>query len=41
MKPYREFGDSKIYLGHNIDVLKSLPSGIADMCVTSPAYWGM
>lgn len=33
--------DRKILQGDCIDVLKTLPDGIADMCVTSPPYYGL
>lgn len=31
---------NKIYIGHAIDVLKTLPAESIDMCITSPPYWG-
>ena len=32
---------NKILLGDSLEVLKTLPGGIADMCVTSPPYYGL
>jgi DNA modification methylase len=32
---------NKILLGDSLEVLKTLPDGIADMCVTSPPYYGL
>lgn len=30
-----------IYTGDSLTVLRSLPDGIAQCCVTSPPYWGL
>jgi site-specific DNA-methyltransferase (adenine-specific) len=30
----------KIICGEALEVLKSLPAGSVDMCMTSPPYWG-
>lgn len=32
---------NKIIQGNCLETLKLLPSGIADMCVTSPPYYGL
>ncbi|MBU9711084.1 DNA-methyltransferase [Evansella tamaricis] len=32
---------NKIYLGHCLEVLKSLPNEFVNTCVTSPPYWGL
>lgn len=31
---------NKIYTGHAIEVLRTLPPESIDMCITSPPYWG-
>ena len=33
--------ENEILQGNSIEVLKTLPSGIADMCITSPPYYGL
>lgn len=33
--------DSRIVCGDSIDVLASMPEGLAHTCVTSPPYWGL
>src|SRR5438477_99852 len=38
---YLDDGDVALYHGDAITVLQSLPSGIAQTCVTSPPYWGL
>jgi len=30
-----------VYVGDNAELLKTLPDGFFDMCVTSPPYWGL
>ena len=32
---------NKIYTGHALDVLKTLPECSVNMCITSPPYWGL
>ena len=32
---------NKIYTGHALDVLKTLPEYSVNMCITSPPYWGL
>lgn len=32
---------NEILIGDSLEVLKTLPEGIADTCVTSPPYWGL
>lgn len=32
---------NKIYTGHALDVLKSMPDSSVNMCITSPPYWGL
>lgn len=32
---------NKIYVGHALDVLKTLPESSVNMCITSPPYWGL
>ena len=32
---------NKIYKGDVLDVLKTLPDGSVDVCITSPPYWGL
>jgi site-specific DNA-methyltransferase (adenine-specific) len=34
-------GDLTFYHGDSLEVLRQLPSGIAQTCVTSPPYWGL
>ena len=31
----------RIIQGHALEVLRTLPDNIAQMCVTSPPYWGL
>ena len=38
-KPWIDDGDVQLYNGDVIDVLRTLPAGIAQTCVTSPPYW--
>ena len=33
--------ENKIYVGDNLDILKSLPDNFVDCCVTSPPYYGL
>ena len=33
--------DARVLRGDALSVLRSLPAGIADCCVTSPPYWGL
>jgi DNA modification methylase len=32
---------NKIHQGNTLDVLRTIPSGIVNCCVTSPPYWGL
>jgi DNA modification methylase len=32
---------NKIYLGDNIEILKTFPDSSIDCCVTSPPYYGL
>jgi len=41
MTPYYEADRVKIYHGDVLEVLRELPVGIAQTCVTSPPYWGL
>ena len=41
MKPWLDDGDLTFYHGDSLAVLKQLPAGIAQTCVTSPPYWGL
>ena len=41
MTPYYDEGGVKIYHGDVLDVLRQLPDGIVQTCVTSPPYWGL
>lgn len=41
MTPCYEDGQATIYLGDALDVLRALPDGAVQMCVTSPPYWGL
>lgn len=44
IKPFWQTTDGetvRLYHGHVIDVLKQLPSGSIQCCVTSPPYWGL
>ena len=38
---YLDDGDVQFYHGDVVQVLRSLPAGIAQTCVTSPPYWGL
>ncbi len=39
--PWLDDGDIALYHGDALDVLRSLPAGIEQTCVTSPPYWGL
>ncbi len=39
--PWLDDGDIALYHGDALAVLRSLPAGIAQTCVTSPPYWGL
>ncbi len=39
--PWLDDGDIALYHGDALSVLRSLPEGIAQTCVTSPPYWGL
>ena len=41
MKPYYNTPEGQIYQGNALGVLKEMPSESAQMCVTSPPYWGL
>lgn len=32
---------NKIYTGHALNILKSMPDSSVNMCITSPPYWGL
>lgn len=32
---------NKIYTGHVLEILKTLPDSSVNMCITSPPYWGL
>ena len=40
-KPDYERGSLRFYLGDALTVLRDLPDGSANCCVTSPPYWGL
>lgn len=40
-EPYFEDELVRLYLGNAVDVLRSLPDGLVDCCVTSPPYFGL
>ncbi len=39
--PWLDDGDVRLYHGSALEVLRSLPAGVAQTCVTSPPYWGL
>ncbi len=41
MSLYVDDGDLRIHVGDVLDVLRALPDGSVDACVTSPPYWGL
>jgi len=41
MKPYYDSANIKIYNGHALEILKSLPENSVQCCVTSPPYFGL
>lgn len=41
MKPYYDDGWASLYVGDALETLHCLPDGAAQMCVTSPPYWGL
>lgn len=41
MIPAYDDGQSTVYQGDALDVLRTLPDGIVQTCVTSPPYWGL
>lgn len=41
MSLYYEREGITLYCGDALETLRSLPDGIAQMCVTSPPYWGL
>lgn len=41
MEAYYNYSGIKIYHGHALEVLKSMGAESAQMCVTSPPYWGL
>jgi DNA modification methylase len=41
VQPWLDDGDVQLYHGDALDVLRALPAGIAQTCVTSPPYWGL
>ncbi len=41
MKPWLSDPDVDIHVGDALEVLRGLPDGSVDCCVTSPPYWGL
>ena len=41
MTPYYDDGWARVLHGDALETLRSLPDGAANMCVTSPPYWGL
>ncbi len=41
MTPFVSDPDLTLYVGDCLDVLRALPDGSVDCCVTSPPYWGL
>lgn len=41
MTLFLDDGDVRLHLGDSLEVLRTLPDGSVDMCVTSPPYWGL
>ncbi len=41
MTPWLSDPDVDIYVGDALEVLRGLPDGSVDCCVTSPPYWGL
>lgn len=41
MNPWLDDGDVQLYHGDARAVLRSLPAGVVQTCVTSPPYWGL
>lgn len=41
IQPYFQDHALTIYHGHALEVLKTLPDGSVNCCVTSPPYWGL
>jgi DNA modification methylase len=41
VKPYLQDADLTLYQGDALEVLRGLPDGSVDCCVTSPPYWGL
>lgn len=41
MTPYYDDEQARFYLGDVREVLRSMPDGSVDMCVTSPPYWSL
>jgi len=39
--PYYDQHGATLYVGDVLDVLKTLPDGCVQTCVTSPPYWGL
>lgn len=39
--PVDRSADCRIICGDSIDVLAAMPAGVAQVCVTSPPYWGL
>ena len=41
VNPYYDDGWASLYVGDALETLRELPDGAAQMCVTSPPYWGL
>jgi len=41
VQPWLDDGDITLYHGDSLAILRTLPAGIAQTCVTSPPYWGL
>lgn len=41
MNPYYDDGWASLYVGDALETLREIPDGAAQMCVTSPPYWGL
>lgn len=41
MTPYYDDGWASLYVGDALETLREIPDGAAQMCVTSPPYWGL
>lgn len=41
MSLHMDDGDLRLHVGDALEVLRTLPAGSVDSCVTSPPYWGL